>query len=157
MRDRRRQSENAPGGATWNACACLVGMGVLRVTSTAMRPPLHSTPSENGATSSSSIPCTFAPPCPVRIAPCIAAPLAAASSGLVPPVVGRRPPKRAERRRCTAGVRDAPPTAMISRTAEGATPASERTCAVGRRGGYALRPPAAAITRTIFVSASDDS
>ena len=61
-------------------CDLEVGMVVLRSMSLVKTPPMVSMPSESGVTSSKSTSLTS----PARTPPCIAAPIATHSSGLMP-------------------------------------------------------------------------
>mmetsp|Transcript_11302 Transcript_11302/g.32070 ORF Transcript_11302/g.32070 Transcript_11302/m.32070 type:complete len:286 (-) Transcript_11302:1415-2272(-) len=113
-----------------------VGMVVLRGMRTVMMPPAVCRPRDSGVTSSStrslirsSISWVGLSPGHSRAA-CTAAPIATASSGLMPWHNGR-PPKNSDRTFRTLGTLVEPPTSTTSCTCSPVMPASARTCCTG--------------------------
>ena len=104
--------------AVENTSDFLVGMVVLASMSFVITPPIVSIPSESGVTSSRRTSFTS----PVRIAPCMAAPMATTSSGLTP--FDGALPKNFSTTSCMAGIRVEPPTSITSSMSDLLIPAA---------------------------------
>eukprot|EP00951_Prasinocladus_malaysianus_P021276 scaffold175495_cov37-Prasinocladus_malaysianus.AAC.1 len=122
--------------AVENTFSARVGMVVLRGMSVVMIPPAVCSPSDKGVTSRStrsrirsSISCAGSSDGHKRAA-CTAAPIATASSGLIPWQRGL-PEKNSDSLACTAGTRVDPPTRTMSFTCSAVIPASSSTCCTG--------------------------
>ncbi len=111
-----------PSAAVEKIWLFLVGMVVLRSMILVITPPIVSTPSESGVTSSSSRPWTSPPRTPA----CSAAPMATHSSGLMP--LNGSLPESFFTVSCTAGIREEPPTIRILLMSLKLSSASERAC-----------------------------
>ena len=100
-------------------------MVVLRSIIFVMTPPMVSTPSDSGVTSSSRIPSTS----PASTPPWTAAPMATTSSGFTD-MFGSLPVSFFTMS-CTAGMRVEPPTRMTSSMSPALRPASLSACSTG--------------------------
>ena len=114
-----------PSAAVEYTSVLRVGMVVLRSIIFVMTPPMVSTPSDSGVTSSSRMPSTSPPNTP----PWMAAPTATTSSGFTP-MFGSLPVSFFTSA-CTAGMRVEPPTRMTSSISPLESPASFMALSTG--------------------------
>ena len=114
--------------AVENVSVRRAGIVVLRSITFVITPPIVSSPSESGVTSSST---TFSTS-PLRMPACSAAPTATTSSGLTV-MFGSLPPDRRRTSACTIGMRVEPPTRMTSSMSAAVSFASDNACSTGPR------------------------
>ncbi len=114
--------------AVENVSVRRAGIVVLRSMSLVITPPMVSTPSDNGVTSSRRTSLTS----PLIIPACTAAPSATTSSGLTV-ILGSLPPVSFFTRAWMAGIRVEPPTKTTSSTSLAESFASLRACCTGSR------------------------
>ena len=114
--------------AVENTSVRRAGIVVLRSITFVITPPIVSSPSESGVTSSSTTSSTS----PLRMPACSAAPTATTSSGLTV-MFGSLPPDRRRTSACTMGMRVEPPTRMTSSMSFAVSFASDSACSTGPR------------------------